>query len=123
MRLLGRRAEGQTLDRLLADTLAGRSRVTVLRGEPGVGKSALLGYPSDRAADWHVARAVSVASEIELPTATSINSAHRPACGHLRTPGGHADRGRCGSRRLVSYRHAARTAPDPVTGTSELLYR
>jgi hypothetical protein len=37
MRLLGRRAEGQTLDRLMADTLAGRSRVTVLRGEPGVG--------------------------------------------------------------------------------------
>jgi hypothetical protein len=37
MRLLGRRAEGQTLDRLMADTLAGRSRVTVLRGEPRVG--------------------------------------------------------------------------------------
>jgi hypothetical protein len=36
MRLLGRRAERQTLDRLMADTLAGRSRVTVLRGEPGV---------------------------------------------------------------------------------------
>jgi hypothetical protein len=27
--------KGQTLDRLMADTLAGRSRVTVLRGEPG----------------------------------------------------------------------------------------
>jgi hypothetical protein len=30
--------KGQTLDRLMADTLAGRSRVTVLRGEPGVGR-------------------------------------------------------------------------------------
>jgi hypothetical protein len=37
--------------------------------------------------------------------------APRPACGRLRTPGGRVDRGRCGGRRLVSYRHAARTAP------------
>jgi DNA-binding CsgD family transcriptional regulator len=50
----------------LADTLAGQSRVTVLRGEAGVGKSALLGYLSDRVADWHVARAAGVESEMEL---------------------------------------------------------
>jgi DNA-binding CsgD family transcriptional regulator len=54
------------LDRLLADALAGRSRATVLRGEAGVGKSALLSYLVDRAADWHVARAVGVESEMEL---------------------------------------------------------
>ncbi len=54
------------LDRLLADALAGRSRVTVLRGEAGVGKSALLGYLSGRVAGWHVARAVGVESELEL---------------------------------------------------------
>jgi hypothetical protein len=35
----------------------------------------------------------------------------RPACGRLRTPGGQPDRGRCGGRRLVSYRHPARTPP------------
>ena len=64
--LLGRRAECEALDRLLADALAGRSRVTVLRGEAGVGKSALLAYLSDRAAGWHVATAVGVESEMEL---------------------------------------------------------
>jgi len=50
----------------VADALAGRSRVTVLRGGAGVGKSALLGYLSDRVAGWHVARAVGVESEMEL---------------------------------------------------------
>jgi DNA-binding CsgD family transcriptional regulator len=41
VKLLGRRNECEALDRLLADALAGRSRVIVLRGEAGVGKSAL----------------------------------------------------------------------------------
>jgi predicted ATPase len=66
MRLLGRRAECEALDRLLTDALAGRSRVTVLRGEAGVGKSALLGYLTDRVDEWHVARAAGVESEMEL---------------------------------------------------------
>ncbi len=50
----------------MADALAGRSRVTVLRGEAGVGKTALLDYLSDRVADWHIARAAGVESEMEL---------------------------------------------------------
>jgi DNA-binding CsgD family transcriptional regulator len=50
----------------VADVLAGRSRVTVLRGEAGVGKSALLAYLSDRVAGWRVARAAGVESEMEL---------------------------------------------------------
>ena len=66
MKLLGRRAECEALDRLLTDALAGRSRVTVLRGEAGVGKSALLGYLADRVDGWHVATAVGVESEMEL---------------------------------------------------------
>jgi len=66
MRLLGRQAECEALDQLLTDTLAGRSRVMVVRGEAGVGKSALLSYLSDRLGDWHVARAVGVESEMEL---------------------------------------------------------
>ncbi|MDQ3894374.1 MAG: AAA family ATPase, partial [Actinomycetota bacterium] len=51
---------------VLADALAGRSRAVVLRGEAGVGKSALLGYLSERVAGWHVVRAVGVESEMEL---------------------------------------------------------
>ena len=38
----------------------------MLRGEAGVGKSALLGYLSGRVAGWHVARAAGVESEMEL---------------------------------------------------------
>jgi AAA ATPase-like protein len=64
--LVGRRSECEALDLLIADMLAGVSRVLVLRGEAGVGKSALLGYLSDRIADWRIARAVGVESEMEL---------------------------------------------------------
>jgi DNA-binding CsgD family transcriptional regulator len=40
--------------------------VIVLRGEAGVGKSALLDYLSERVTSWHVAGAVGVESEMEL---------------------------------------------------------
>jgi DNA-binding CsgD family transcriptional regulator len=64
--LLGRGAECQALDRLLADALAGQSQVIVVRGEAGAGKSAMLGYLSGKVDGWHVARAVGVESEMEL---------------------------------------------------------
>ena len=64
--LLGRRGECEALDRLVADVLAGSSRVLVLRGEAGVGKSALLAYLSGRTAGWQVASAVGVESEMDL---------------------------------------------------------
>jgi DNA-binding CsgD family transcriptional regulator/tetratricopeptide (TPR) repeat protein len=67
MQLLGRRAECEALDGVLADALAGRSRVAFLRGEAGAGKSALLGYLSGRVAGWHVATASGVESEVEFP--------------------------------------------------------
>ena len=66
MTLLGRRAEREVLDQLLNDMLAARSRVLVLRGEAGVGKSALLRYLADRASGAHVARAAGIESEMEL---------------------------------------------------------
>jgi DNA-binding CsgD family transcriptional regulator len=66
MNLPGRRAECEAIEMLLTDVLAGRSRVAVLRGEAGVGKSALLGYVSNRVAGWRVATAVGVESEMEL---------------------------------------------------------
>src|ERR1700730_13157586 len=64
--LLGRHAECEVLDGALADVRAGRSRVVVLRGEAGSGKSALLDYLSGRVADWRIANAVGVESEMEL---------------------------------------------------------
>src|SRR4051794_26387392 len=65
-RLLGRRSECAALDRLVASVREGHSRALVLRGEAGVGKSALLEYLARHAAGCHLARAVGVESEIEL---------------------------------------------------------
>ena len=64
--LRGRTGECQTLDRVLADALAGTSQVLVLRGDAGVGKSALLAYLSANTAGWRVETAVGVESEMEL---------------------------------------------------------
>jgi AAA ATPase domain len=57
------------LDGLLAQVRAGRSRALVVRGEPGIGKTAVLSYAADTAQDFRVARAEGVESEIELPFA------------------------------------------------------
>ena len=64
--LHGRRTERAALDRLLAEVRAGQSRVLVLRGEAGVGKSALLDYLHEQASGFRVARAAGVESEMEL---------------------------------------------------------
>ena len=67
--LAGRAAECAWLDRLLQDVRTGQSAVLVLRGEPGIGKTALLGYAVERAQGYRVVRAVGVESEMELPFA------------------------------------------------------
>ena len=64
--MVDRRHECEVLDRLIADVRSGTSRVIVLRGEAGVGKSALVGHLSSRVTDCRVARAVGVESEMEL---------------------------------------------------------
>ena len=64
--LIGRRAEREALDRLLTEALAGQSRVVVLRGEAGAGKSALLDYLIDRVGESRIATARGVESEMEL---------------------------------------------------------
>jgi DNA-binding CsgD family transcriptional regulator len=81
-KLLGRDAECAALDQLLADVLAGASRVIVLRGEAGVGKSALLAYLADRVDGWQVARAAGVESEMELAYA-GLHQLCAPMLGHL----------------------------------------
>src|SRR5262245_26481879 len=65
-RLLGRRSECAMLDALVESVRAGQSRALVLRGEAGVGKSALLDYLATRASGCTVARATGVESEMEL---------------------------------------------------------
>jgi DNA-binding CsgD family transcriptional regulator len=64
--LLGRRNECAILDGLLDEVRAGRSTALVVRGEPGVGKSALLDYVVEQASGFWVARASGVESEMEL---------------------------------------------------------
>ena len=67
--LVGRRSECEELEGIVRDVPAGHSRVVVLRGEAGAGKTALLRYLADRVSDWCVTRAVGVESEMELPYA------------------------------------------------------
>lgn len=64
--LYGRSIELGTLRRLLHDAREGRSGVIVVRGEPGIGKSALLGELVSEASGFRVVRAVGVESELEL---------------------------------------------------------
>jgi hypothetical protein len=67
--LRGRQRERVALSQLLFDVRSGRSRALVLRGEPGIGKTALLGYAAETAQDFQVARAEGIESEMELPFA------------------------------------------------------
>ena len=64
--LHGRSSECATLDGLLSDAREGRSRALVLRGEAGIGKTALLEYLEASANGSLVARAAGVESEMEL---------------------------------------------------------
>ena len=64
--LTGRHAECDMLDRLVAAVRAGDSRTLVVRGEPGMGKTALLEYLAGQASDCRVVRAVGIQSEMEL---------------------------------------------------------
>ena len=64
--LRGRRREQAALDRVLDEVRTGRTAVLVLRGEPGVGKTALLDYVRAQAAAYHLAEVGGVESEMEL---------------------------------------------------------
>jgi DNA-binding CsgD family transcriptional regulator len=67
--LLGRHSECATLDGVLEAVRAGESRALVIRGDPGVGKTALLDYVVGRAVGCRVAQASGVQAEMELPFA------------------------------------------------------
>jgi DNA-binding CsgD family transcriptional regulator len=66
MRLTGRGVECGMLDQFVDAIRAGESRALVISGEPGVGKTALLEYLVEQAADCRVLHATGVQSEMEL---------------------------------------------------------
>jgi DNA-binding CsgD family transcriptional regulator len=68
--LLGRRTECETLDRIVEAVRTGESRALVIRGEAGIGKTALLEYLRERASGCRVARVAGIQPEMELAFAT-----------------------------------------------------
>ena len=65
----GVRWECKRLDDLIQQVRSGVSATLVVRGEPGIGKTALLDYCEGRAQGCRVARVAGVESELELPLA------------------------------------------------------
>src|SRR6267154_1741398 len=63
---MDRLEERQALDRVLDAARRGLSAALVVRGEPGVGKTSLLGYAAGSAAGFRVIRVAGVESELEL---------------------------------------------------------
>src|SRR3954453_20648809 len=89
--LLGRAAECERIDALLARARAGSSGVLVIRGEPGIGKTALLDHAAASARGARVLRSRGVESEVEIAFA-GLHALLRPALGALdRLPDPHAD--------------------------------
>ena len=67
--MLDRTSEREVLERLLARVREGQSAVLVMRGEAGIGKTALLGYAASRASGFRVVRVMGAEAEMELPFA------------------------------------------------------
>jgi DNA-binding CsgD family transcriptional regulator len=89
--LVGRGAETATIDGLLASAREGRSRVLVVRGDAGVGKSALLAYAALGADGFIVLRGTGIESESELAFA-ALHQILRSVLDRLdRLPGPQAD--------------------------------
>lgn len=74
---VGRTAECARIELLLDAARRGQSGAVVLRGEAGIGKSVLLRYAADRAAEMRVLEARGVESESELPFA-GLSELRRP---------------------------------------------
>lgn len=105
--LLGRHDECELLDRLVERARGGWSAVLVLRGEPGVGKTALLERAIAAAAGLRVVRVTGVESEMELAYA-ALQQLCLPMLGQLEAlPGPQHD------ALATAFGLAAGNAPDP----------
>ncbi|WP_457147265.1 AAA family ATPase [Mycobacterium sp. URHB0021] len=115
MELIDRFSERRVLDEVLRDVRAGQSRVVVLHGEPGVGKSVLMDYAAERAEGCRLFRATGVESEMELPYA-ALHQLCVPVLHHLdRLPGPQRD--------ALSVAFGIRSGPTPerfLTGLAVL---
>jgi DNA-binding CsgD family transcriptional regulator len=80
--LLERKAEQDHLDLLLRRAQAGTSGVLVLRGDPGIGKTALLDYAAERAQSMRILRTTGIETEQELAFAGLYSLLH-PVVGYL----------------------------------------
>ena len=80
--LLDRLPERAALSQLLDAARAGRSGVLVMRGDPGIGKTALLEYLVESASGLRVARVAGVESEMELAYA-AVQQLCAPMLGKL----------------------------------------
>ena len=80
--LIGRERECARLDELLQEAGNGHSRALVLRGDPGIGKTALLEYAIERAEGFRVLRAVGIESESKLAF-SGLHQLLRPVLGVL----------------------------------------
>jgi DNA-binding CsgD family transcriptional regulator len=67
--LIGRTAECRQLDQLISAVHDGESRSLVLRGEPGMGKSALLAHVGARASGCRLLRTAGIEGEAEIACA------------------------------------------------------
>jgi DNA-binding CsgD family transcriptional regulator len=65
--MLGRRAERERIDRLLAEARAGGCGVLVLRGDAGIGKTTLLAHAREGASGMRVLSACGVELETGIP--------------------------------------------------------
>src|SRR5215472_10899058 len=81
-RLAGRERECAAIDGLLEAACAGSGGALVVRGEPGIGKSALLGYARQCAAPMMVLSAGGVQAESDLAFA-GLHELLRPVLGYL----------------------------------------
>jgi DNA-binding CsgD family transcriptional regulator len=93
--LVGREVEQKSLEEMLARARDHQGTGLVVRGEPGIGKSALLGYAAERAAGLRVLRAVGVEAEstlayaalhqLLLPILDRLDALPEPQAAALRT--------------------------------------
>src|SRR4051812_48595718 len=113
--LLGRTAECELIGAAIASARAGQSGALVLRGEPGIGKSALLEYAVAGAAGATVLRARGVESEVTIAFA-GLHELLRPALGAIdRLPAPQA-----GALRTALGLAPARGAEPPLVGAATL---